>query len=183
MEFLRKIKISSVIKFLILSAILFFLFSKIVYAQERAECCRLKRDITIRNLTYAGSSADCLYKDGITTLSKGIVIGPGDCANSGIEPDTCFLKEAPEQIDVETTEWGTVCLIESIYSVTDWIFYISLAVAGFLGIVVGKMFAASIGNPERLNKAKTVLMFLVGGLLVGALSKSIPIMVRAVVGF
>lgn len=166
-----------------LTVLILVLLPLFVSAQGITECCRLHRNISVRNLTYAGSGAICSFVPGSTTLEQGQIIGAGDCINNGTEPDTCFLKETATQIDIESAEWGTICLLESVYSVTDWIFYFLMAVAVFMGLLAAKMFTASVGNLERISRAKEVLTLIEIGIVVAALVKSIPIMIRTIVGF
>lgn len=170
-------------RMLSLAVLVAVLLPFLVFAQETNQCCRLTRDITLNNLTYAKAALPCSYTPGFTALLKGEVIGAGDCQNNAPEPDVCISKGATTAIDIETQEWGTVCLLDSIYSVTDWIFYFILVIAVFIGIMSAKMFLTSIGKPERLNKAREFLMYMVVGLVIASLSKSIPAFVRVIVGF
>lgn len=173
-------------KFLIILPLVFFgtaFLSFLVFAQEATQCCRLTRNITLSDLTYAKAALPCSYTASFTTLLKGEVIGAGDCQNNPPEPDVCIFKGAATTIDIESQEWGTVCLLDGIYNATDRIFYFILAIAAFIGIMSSKMFLTSIGKPERINKARELLMYVVIGLMIASLSKSIPAFVRVIVGF
>lgn len=148
-----------------------------------AECCRLAQDITVNDLTYATSGADCAFVGGPTTFASEDVIGAGDCVNSAPEPDKCVLKNVETDLDWESPEWGTVCLLNAIYNITNWIFYFFLAIAILIGVIAGYMFMTAAGDPTKIEKARALLMYMVIGVIIAALAKVIPTLVRTIVGF
>jgi hypothetical protein len=149
-------------------------------AQGSAECCRLSQDITMNDFTY-GKGADCTYHPGPTTFTRNDVMGAGDCLGATV--DKCTLKGIEVNLDVESQEWGTVCLLNSVYNVTNWIFYFFLAVAILIGVIAGFQFMTAAGDPAKVASARSLLMYMVIGLVVAALAKVIPTLVRTIVGF
>ena len=126
----------------------------IASAQATAkECCKIKR-----SYTDLGCNANT-------------IVGPagGSCdIDNGI---TC-----------PTNNWGTICLMETVYNITDWIFYIVLSIAVIFGVISGFMFMTSGGDPTKTEKARNLLMYMAIGLVVAALAKVVPSIVRTMVG-
>ena len=153
-----------------------------VYAQmvKQAECCRLSQDVKMDDVTY-GEGADCAFVPDTTTFAKDKIVGGGDCVGATV--DTCHLKGVKEDIDIESAEWGTICLLNSLYNVTNWIFFFFLAIAILIGVLAGYMFMTATGDPGKVEKARNLLMYMVIGLIVAAVAKVIPTLVRTVVGF
>ena len=109
-----------------------------------------------RNLT----DAEC--PDGSTT--------PVDCGE-----DSCVGATDPDN-------WGLCCTLNTIYTVTDWLFYIMLLIAVVMAVVGGFMYMTAAGDPEKAGKGKSVLIFAMIGLAIAVFSKAIPSIVRAVMG-
>jgi ABC-type bacteriocin/lantibiotic exporter with double-glycine peptidase domain len=72
--------------------------------------------------------------------------------------------------------------METVYNATDWIFYIVLSIAVIFGVISGFMFMTSAGDPTKTQKARDLLMYMAIGLVVAALAKVIPAIVRTMVG-
>jgi hypothetical protein len=124
------------------------------------ECCRLNH-----KLTDVDSACD-----------KGVVVGPNN-------PQQCDLNGDGEAdtIDGETIKWGTCCFLDSIYNVSDWMFYIVLSIAVIFGVISGFMFMTSGGDPAKTQKARNLLIYMAIGLVVVALSKVIPAIIKAII--
>ncbi len=171
----------------------------LIWAQGTAECCRLSQDITVNDFTFGchniagghevsgatfcnapGANHDCEFVSGNVTFAKNTIIGAGDCV--GNTENKCTLKGVEETIEIESQEWGTVCLLNSIYNVTNWIFFFFLAIAILIGVIAGYYFMTSAGDETKLGKARSMLTYMAIGLIVAALAKVIPTLVRTVVG-
>ena len=161
----------------------------LIWAQGAAECCRLSQDITVNDFTYACDSTTyctattgdtCAFHSGSNTFKKDTVIGAGDCDLT--TPNTCLWKGTTVTINVESQEWGTVCLLNAIYNVTNWIFFFFLAIAILIGVIAGYYFMTAAGDEAKLSKARGMLTYMAIGLIVAALAKVIPTLVRTVVG-
>ena len=157
-------------------------------AGATAECCRLSQNITMTDMTYGCpvahapcAAGDCAFIAGSSAFIKDTVIGGGDCLMA--TTDTCSLKGVSTPIDIESTEWGTICLLNSLYSVINWIFFFFLAIAILIGVLAGYMFMTAAGDPGKVEKARNLLMYMIIGLIVAAVAKVIPTLVRTVVGF
>jgi len=91
-------------------------------------------------------------------------------------PEDVFVGEA------ESSAWGMVCLFDTIYTITDWIFYILLAVTGILVVWGGVTIAMAGGDAENMTKGKNFIMYAMMGLAVALLSQAIPAIVQNLLG-
>ena len=163
-----------------------------VYAQtvKQAECCRLSQDIKMDDVVWGCdivgvspcvAAANCAFASGTTTFAKTLVVGAGDCvAGTG---DVCDLKGVTEPIVLESQEWGTICLLNSVYNITNWIFFFFLAIAILIGVLAGYSFMTAAGDPTKVSKARDLLLYLAIGLILASVAKVIPTLVRTIVGF
>ena len=130
----------------------------------------------------SGNDSECKagFVSGSVTFHKNTVIGGGDLLGS--TKDFCTLKGEKTLIQVESQEWGTVCLLNSIYNVTNWMFFFFLAIAILIGVIAAYYFMTSAGDENKISKARSLLTYMAIGLVVAALAKVIPTLVRAVIG-
>ena len=174
----------------------------IVYAQmvQQAECCRLSQNIVMNDVTYGCSNIkypvrngmpmhctafnddqNCHFVPDATTFFKNTIVGAGDCLMA--DSDTCELKGETVNLDIESHEWGTICLLNSIYNLTNWVFFFFLAIAIFIGVLAGYQFMTAAGDPGKVTKARDLLLYMAIGLIIAAIAKIIPTLVRTIVGF
>ncbi len=130
-----------------------------VFAQEPpSECCALKRAITL-------DTSSC---------NAGEISAPN--AGAAAECGTGTYCSA------SATKWGMFCIMNTLYSVTDWIFVILVALAG-LFVVIGAMnLIMSAGSAEKIKSGREYVMYAAIGLIVGLLAKAIPSLVRMIAG-
>ena len=161
----------------------------LIWAQTMGECCKLLQDITVEDFTYACNNNaycsvitgnTCTFQQGANTFKKYTVIGAGDCDLT--TPNSCTLKGATFILNVESEEWGTVCLLNAVYNVTNWLFFFFLAIAILVGVVAGYYFMTAAGDERKIEKGRSLLTYMAIGLVVAALSKVIPTLVRGVLG-
>jgi hypothetical protein len=117
-----------------------------------------------RNITYGG-----------ITYSKGIKV-------ENPEESTLPICANPAAADCKSDDWGTVCLLNSIYNVTDWISFILIAVAAIMIIMGAFTLATAAGAPEKVTAGRNYIIFAVVGLVVAMLSRAIPAIARRFVG-
>ena len=83
-----------------------------------------------------------------------------------------------------TPTWtcGACCLLDTIFTVTDWIFYIALAVA-IIFIVLGAFTIITAGgSPEKVTSGRNYILYAVVGLIVGLAARALPAIARAIIG-
>ena len=74
------------------------------------------------------------------------------------------------------------CTIDSVTTLTDWIFWIVFIVAAIIIVIAGLTFMTAAGDPDKAGKAKGMLTYGVIGILVAVLAKFIPAVARYFVG-
>jgi len=126
------------------------------------ECCVIQNSF---NLTI---DVDGNPTDGVFT--KGIVVG----GTSGI----CSFGGP----DVVTKDWGMVCMLNTIYTVTNWIFYIMTLVAVLMIVFGGFTYITAAGDPAKAGKGKSILTYAIIGLAIALVAKLIPSLVRFILG-
>ncbi len=134
----------------------------IVSAQGVPECCKLGRKIDL-NPGVAGNLLVC---------DKDKVVGAvaGACPGSNLT------------IDCAQSSWGVFCLLNTLYSVVDWIFVILVSLAGLFVILGAMNLLMSGGSSEKIKSGREYIQYAVIGLILGLLARAIPSIVRLVVG-
>lgn len=81
-----------------------------------------------------------------------------------------------------TSDVGVCCMINTIYTVTNWIFYIMTLVAVLFVVFGGFTVLTSAGDPTKATKGKSMLTYAVIGLAIALLAKLVPSVVRFILG-
>jgi len=105
------------------------------------------------------------FTAGGTTFNKGDTVGPLGSANTHPQED-----------------WAIICLLNTIYYVTDWIFYILMLAVMIFILIGGFMFLFASGDTAKVAKAGKLIAFSIVGLLVGLLARVLPSIVKYVSG-
>jgi hypothetical protein len=79
-------------------------------------------------------------------------------------------------------KWGIVCLVNTIYSITDWLFFVMLTTAVFLFALAGFYYFTALGEPQKIGQANNILVFGIIGLAVALISKMVPSIVLMAAG-
>ena len=96
--------------------------------------------------------------------------------------DTGGIKATDKCILPEPNEIGMVGMLNTIYTVTNWIFYILTLLAVLMIVYGGFLYISAAGDPEKATKGKTVLTLSIIGLAIALLAKFIPSLVRFILG-
>ena len=81
-----------------------------------------------------------------------------------------------------TKAWGMCCLLDAVYTVTDWIFFIIIVVVGLLVIWGAFTIVTAGGAPEKATSGRNFILYALIGLAVALLAKAIPSIVSALLG-
>ncbi|MFQ6049549.1 MAG: hypothetical protein ACE5J0_00695 [Candidatus Paceibacterales bacterium] len=73
------------------------------------------------------------------------------------------------------------CVLDAVYTVTDWIFLFLIAVVALLVIWGGFTIATAAGAPEKVESGRNYILYAMIGLAVALLSKAIPALVKTLV--
>jgi hypothetical protein len=98
-------------------------------------------------------------------------LGGIDCPSSGDCP-----------FDSDTYDCGMCCLMNAIYTVTDWIFVILIAIVAIMVLWGAFTLLTAGGSPEKQNTGRNYIIWAMVGMVVALLAKAIPAIVRAVMG-
>jgi hypothetical protein len=77
---------------------------------------------------------------------------------------------------------GSCCLLDTIYTVTDWIFYLAVAVAVIFIILGAFSIITAGGSPEKVQSGRNYILYAIIGLIIGLMAKGIPAIARAILG-
>ena len=101
---------------------------------------------------------------GATWVAKGFV-----CPASGV----CLFSST-------TNTCGTCCLMDAVYTVTDWVFVFVIVVAGIMIVYGGFVLATSAGTPEKITTGRNYILYGAIGVVVALLAKAIPTLVTSI---
>lgn len=122
-------------------------------AEKVKECCVLRQDIAI-------DSQKC---------GTGWVAAPTSEAAKSCPAAWC---------DNSAGAWGMFCILNTVFTVTNWMFYILTLIVVIMMIVGGFTILLAHGDSEKANKGRSMLVFAIVGLAIGLLAKAIPSIVR-----
>ena len=74
----------------------------------------------------------------------------------------------------------TCCLLNTIYTVTDWIFVVLITLAGIFIIWGGVLIIWGGGAPEKVTAGRQNIIWAIIVILIGILAKAIPAIVKAI---
>ena len=178
---MEKIKIG-----LTLGILFFVLLPFCVLAQfpkaQMSNCCKLKHTIDVSTITYTWNPvAGCTIIPiaGGYTISETCVVSEKAATPA---PQSCSSKGQTLTINIGTADWGGICTMDTIYTVTDFLFWIFLGFSVIFGVYVGIMFMTAGGNPSQVEKARSMVIYLVIGIVIAIAVKLIPSLARAIIG-
>lgn len=122
-----------------------------------------------------GPPAGCILQHSVNMkdgpIQKGRVVGE-------VSGDPVGTKT----VDTVRDDWGLVCMIDKVYSVIDWIFWILLAASGIVVLMGALYIATARGNQDSVKKGKAWITAAIAGLLVAMFARFIPSIVIAIFG-
>jgi hypothetical protein len=167
-----QVLIGSLLAFLIISAPSF------AQAISKVNCCRVKRDIQLDNVTTCPVGVDpdggCI--NGTFTFLANRVVGPAED-----RVFNCSLGGTSTPIQDATPHWGMVCLINSVYKVTDIVFWFALSLSIIMGIVSAFFFLTAAGEPSKIERARNVFIGVVVGTVIAVSAKLITSLIISIV--
>lgn len=98
-------------------------------------------------------------------LIKGTIVGP-----VGVTAEDCSIGA----VALETPNWAAYCALDTVLTVSDWIFWLAFVIGAVIIVVGAIMFMTATGSPERSAKAKSVLVFGILGIVIAIIAKFIP---------
>lgn len=117
-------------------------------------------------LAQAGAPESCTIKHDLGSL-EGV-----NCPGVGSE---CSF-------DDETYDCGVCCLLNAVYTVTDWIFILLVAFSAVMIMIGAFTLLTAAGVPEKVNAGRNYIIYAIIGLIVGLFAKAIPAVAKAIMG-
>ncbi len=128
-----------------------------------------------KGLCIVGAEGGSCIIDGVdytTNLAAHTVFGTAEKA-------TCGNTATAEYIAIDG--WGIVCLLNSVYIVTNWIFYLMMIAVVIVFVIAGAKYMMSSGDPEKTKSAKNLMIFGIVGLIVALIAKLVPSVIKLIV--
>jgi hypothetical protein len=139
-------------------------------------CCQLSHTIKFDGITFKKGCIVGAIKDSPgaycvlngTNLIDKLNVEPNNNLSTGLDP--CNFTEPISAYK----KWGMLCLVSTIYSITDWMFFIMLTVAVFMFALAGFFYLTALGDPSKVSKANNTMVYAIIGLLIALVSKMVP---------
>lgn len=128
-------------------------------APKASECCKIRHTIRV----------------GGETFSEGWVVGPDK--PPGV-PINCGLPGFVHG----TPYWAGICTIDSVQTISDWIFWIAFVITGVALIFAGVTFVTAGGSPDRVSRAKKIFLYSLIGVFIVVAAEFIPALFRFFIG-
>jgi len=157
------------------------------------ECCEIKAEFSALSVTIGGVVTPLQFNH-----KTFCIVGAknGSCVIDGIDVSTNFQTYTdftnPNKIkcgyDTVTQGyrviegWGLVCLLNTVYNVTNWIFYLMMIAVVIIFVAAGAKYMMSSGDAEKTKSAKNMIIFAIVGLVVALVARLIPSVVKLIVG-
>jgi len=122
-------------------------------AQTPNSCCIIRHDM------------DSIKPDVDGIIKDGVVVGP-----KGVKPEDCSIGTTIQ----ETPNWAAYCALDTVLTISDWIFWIAFIIGAVIIVLGAIMFMTATGSPDRAAKAKSVLTFGILGIVIAIIAKFIP---------
>lgn len=143
----------------------------VVSAQtEPVKCCTLSQDIDwtsgyINDTQCPAVPCEMEAGDGVGATTT-------DAA-------ACTLTGGTNRV---TNQWGLICVLNGIYTITNWIFVILIAIATLIVIWGAFLLITAGGAPERVSSGRNFILYAMIGFAVALLARAVPSIVRALLG-
>jgi len=182
---------------------IFILLPLITFSAEihAVNCCQLNHEITLDDITVkarADGQLDVGDPIEYQTIEKrasyafldGAIVGEVhdedddgiiDPPTADLDENECYVGNTIQLLDVSSPSWGMVCLVNTIYNITDWVFWFALALAIIMGGITGFFFMTAGGEPYKAEKARSMFIWVVVGIAVAVSAKVITALIMAVV--
>jgi len=141
----------------------------VVMAQNETlnSCCHVTQKVSVGGADYG-------------TASGGQWVG---AAQTGVCDTNGDGKiDTSDETITASEDWGMVCLLNTVYTVTNWIFYIMTLVAVLMIVFGGFTYITAAGDPAKAGKGKSILTYAIIGLAIALIAKLVPSLVRFILG-
>jgi len=146
-----------------------------------SDCIKIRQDLKLQ-LTVAGKVQDVTIKKDAIIARKSLPAGECKFATDAINT-ACNTTDISSKCYLErSAEFGVVAMFNTLYTVTNWVFYIMTVVAVLMIVFGGFTYLTAAGDPGKAGKGKGILMYAIIGLAIALIAKIIPSLVRFILG-
>lgn len=143
--------------------------------------------------TISGLNECCTLDHNLSTIdplcTSNTLIAAGGCDTGNADTTKCWCDaDYDGDNDAGTTlpgvvvkDWKICCIVDTIYNVTDWVFYVFLVGVVLTVIIAGFFFLTAGGDPGKIKKAQSSLLYGAIALMLAISAKIIPAIIKAVV--
>ena len=176
MKKLLAISLIPVFSFLILGA-----FAALpAHAQGPTEGCTLVRDVSV-NIHVPGDDNNIriVHEDSrvvSATTSNDLVKITDEAGGPPKKP----TKVADGQLSKLSEKWATICIVNTVNSIVDWIFILLLVVSVGLIAVAGFMFMTAGADAEKQKTAGGMIRAAIIGIVIAILARVVPALVTGI---
>ena len=143
---------------ILLSFLSILLVPVVISAQEgMKECCTLRKEVTVDTVT----------------CTAGTVAAPASTAAARCVGTYCSAS-APK--------WGMFCILNTIYTVTDWMFVILMGVAVIMVLLGAFTIVTAGGATEKVTSGRQYILMALVGFIIAILAKAIPSIAKTIIG-
>ncbi|MFH1671700.1 MAG: hypothetical protein ABH889_02945 [Candidatus Portnoybacteria bacterium] len=107
------------------------------------------------------------------TMKRDIIVGGDVGANGTCEDTETYPIDGKDSI---------CCVLNTMYSIADWIFVILIGVASIFIIIGAMNLVMAAGDPGKVKTGRDYIMFAAIGLFVAFIARAIPGLVLMVIG-
>jgi len=160
------------------------------------ECCKINAKFNAFSVTMGGVDTPLQFDN---KAPYPCIVGAkgGSCVLNGVDysgqlasyttfiPQNVKCGDDPAAVGSEyivMDGWGIVCLLNTVYSTTNWIFYLMMVAVVIVFVAAGAMFMMAGGDTGKTKTAKGMMILGVVGLVIALVAKLIPSVVKMIVG-
>lgn len=148
----------------------FFLFGAFAAfpadAQAPADSCVLVRDVNVKFGTKS-------------VVDDGSTVGETTALTDATSDGSVIVDGSADEIALVET-WGTVCLVNTINVIVDWVFILLLVVAVALIAIAGFLWMTGGTNPEQQKMAGNMIKGAIIGIIIAILARVLPALITGI---
>lgn len=155
------------------------------------ECCKINAKFNVFSVKIGNVDLPLRFNHKTSCIvgAKGAscVIDNTDRSNNftdytDFDADTIGCGENAQNTGYRVMEnWGLVCLLNAVYTVTNWIFYLIMIAIVVLFVIAAAMFMLAGGDMGKTKKAKGLMILGIVGIVIALIAKLVPSMVKLIV--
>jgi len=109
---------------------------------------------------------------------------PEQCTihNDSVHDMYSICPTSNNSVSAANSEQAICCLLDTIVSVTNWIFYVLTMIVTIMVIYGGFNIVTSSGDPKKMETGRKILTFALIGLALALLAKFLPSIVKFFLG-